>query len=329
MGKNRKSAGGGAGEPIPTEPEIDYSEQNNEVFQEICKEKGVGPKAKQKLIEILEFCNDNNLELTKGITISSPKKDNPWFKYGGTARATIVDKETGKKISIFDDMLKGKNADELSKESLDNLLKGIRYEYEHTNPEFHNLYSDILLTNHRLIQDSGKWVASGGYAFFDPVVPNAITIRSSMLGKQDFTKLGKNSYGHQWNENSVKKMAATIAHENGHAYDYHVIGKGTGTDQPSIFTEHGRNTNTIGPCSYATDVPGETISTVCEMVINRRVRSDANLSDGTSIDDAYHDKYGKWPSSVPSATESKRMYEIWSNDPQWAPLIAEVEGFML
>ena len=167
MGKSRRSRGGGAeGGNETVEP--DYTEQNQSVYDEICKEKGVGPKAKAKLKEVLEFCNENNLELTKGEFISSVKEDNPFFTYGGTPRASIIDRETGKKISIFDDILKGKSSDNLSKESLDNLLKGLRYEQEHTNKEFHNLYSDVLLTNHRMILDrNGKWVGAGsGEAFF-------------------------------------------------------------------------------------------------------------------------------------------------------------------
>lgn len=330
MGKSRRSTGGSAG---GNEPQVDYTEQNNEVFKEICDERGVGPKTQKKLKEILEFCNENNLELSKGITIESPEMDNPWYSYGGTARATIIDRETGKRISIFDDILKGKYSDELSKDSLDNLLKALRYQNEHTNQSFNNLYSDILLTNHRLIQDkdTGKWRPNHSLAFFDPIVPNAITVQTSMLGKQHHAKLGENSYGGVWDDVSVKNMADVIAHETGHAYDFHVIGKGKRTDMSSIFTEHGFNSGTTGPCDYATDYMGETISTVCEMVNTHRVRDDATLSTGKTVDDAYYEKYGGYPhlSEVGTGgTVDKRMYEIWSNDPVWKPLIAEAERIM-
>ena len=154
------------------------------------------------------------------------------------------------------------------------------------------------------------------------------SLKAGMLGKQDFTKLGENSYGNQWNENSVKKMASVLAHENAHAYDFHVIGKGNATDMPSMFTEHGKNSGTMGPCWYATNYPGETISTVCEMVINKKVTSDANLSNGRRIDKAYHDKYGEYPSQPYSSTVEKRMYDIWASDPEWAPLVAEAERIM-
>ena len=301
------NSGGGGGQPIP-----DFTEQNQLIFNELYMEKGLGKQGKEKLQEILDFCNENNLELQRGKNFGTDTYP------GVTAKVSIIDHETGKTINIFNDLIKGTHAEDLDYDTLNNVLHALRNVKENTKPEFFNQVTDIQLSNRTQIDETGdgKGKINHSLGFFDHRIPRAISINSETFAhKHDVRSPRPNSYQYYLGEKSMNAVADVIAHEMGHAYDFNVIGKGQGLGHESVFAKYGKWTdNRIGPTEYATTTPDETISTTIEQVYGHRLRGDAYMRDGTWVPET--------SSTGKELSESER-YNIWAKE--WPELVTEAE----
>lgn len=219
---------------------------------------------KQIANEIIDWANKDGLEV-KEISSNPNETDSP-------NGVVLIDSESGKEIGISNKALR-----ELKNNEVLNDDKYI--------PRLHTLLEDIrdLPTSYEGVQMTDKINIRTRYtgAWFNPTTPDAIYMAATTLELDP-----KKAYKTGWK--------AIMIHEMTHLYDYNTYG-GTGKD--GVFSEY----REYQPSTYGDYKRSEVISTTVEMVYSGKLRTDAQLPDG----------------SVP--TNYEQWYEAWS------PLAKEAE----
>ena len=290
MGKSRRRSGGNS-------PVTNFIDSNNKLYKKIIDNTEFTKKVVEKRLEkVLEYCNENNLEIIDVKDIPHSANLNSLFS---PALLGFKDKNTGKIITIYENALYGKHS--LNERNIKQVL-------DQTRSELNNIYSKV---SGKYIENIQSINITNGSALgsFAPYAPNGINIMPQAFNDKK-----------QW----ATGLTGTMIHEMGHCYDYNVIGDGLTTGLDSVFTRYPWGG---GPTKYASGNKKESISTVCEQVYTERVREDAKLSDGSPIDFAFSEKYGT-PPDFHSSSDQKKMYKMWSNDPKWKPMVKEAKKIM-
>ena len=266
MGKSRNNNGNRNGA---------LSSVNQETYNQLSSSI-TNPTVKQQLDIILDFCNENGLELQVGkktvVTGELPSGLTPV-----DAMVTIYDPKTGKHINIFEDMMVD---DTITKVNYDNLLNALRDIQKNTSSSFFNLAGDINITKHRPFKWANEEFLLTGEndGFFDPYLPSSINISGQ--------------FRHNWDDptTSTKNLARVMVHEMAHNYDFNVIGGGQGQGKPSLFTQYGKDGPlksdgslervNPGPTLYSDYNNHEVIAVMAEMVYDKHVRDDAYIPGG-------------------------------------------------
>ncbi len=271
MGNNNKSTNNSSNQgSVESTLAADFKKNNKEVYQQLLEtNKRLSNTAKTKLKEILNFCNRNNLELT---TI----KDEYYYNQQATTPTlTIINHETGKRINLFDDMLKGEGLRVLDTKKfkyINDTLNELPPNYMKTVKDVNILYGDP--------ED-----AYMGY--FTPLSNHSINLTAGIFG------VTQNRSPKQ----SELKFKKAIVHEMGHAYDYNEIGHGL-FDQNKVFSQYDNSNES--PTYYSQTTASETISTTLEQVYTQSLRSDAQMRNG-SKPSSYQEWAEDWSDIVSEA----------------------------
>ena len=288
------------------QPPVDQEliNHNQQVYDYICSQKGIGKVTEKKLKEILDYCNENGLRMEDGKEFHSEDKYDK-------AIVSIIDPSLEDiQINIFKDMMVSANTHCITPET----LSMVRTSLQNLPENFTILNGENLIYHVNLTNKSFDNNVKDVYGFFDPAKPQSIQLTNELLYKQSLTSLIDGS-------NSLRQVDVdrTIIHEIAHAFDYQVIGHWSGTGTPSVFTKYGGTPWSQSPTRYGQDDPSEVISTTIEQVYTHTLRSDALMRDGTSVR-----TYAKEHNI--DTRDSEAMYNVWADD--WKDLVKASEDIL-
>jgi len=297
MGKSRRSNGSGRSA-------INYTEPNDEVYSnyESRKEKYTD-KENEIINQIYDFCNAHNLELID--TFNNGDKNNYWDDE--LAVIAFRDPKSGIIYNIYGNAIN----DEGFVFEPEEIIKNMEDSLEIMNnfpPKFNHGVNVVNFVHE-----------AGVYGYVRNGKPNSIQISPLTF-----------SNGIMGPETGVKGV---FAHELTHAWEIknhgHIGALTKFSELNSYPTEYARDTENMWSVgSYSDNLDdfdfgfthGECISTVVEQVYSHKLRNDALMKNGDSVETAFYNKYGYTPDTK-NSNDSEKMFNMYCDE--WSELVSE------
>ena len=267
----------------------ELKEYNNSIIDEILEQDYSKRFYESEMREIAEYCAKNGIELLN--TTLDP--DHYYHSDSGIPAVAFIDPDTGKEIWVHGNYIQDYQVNSFNK----GLVEGID-EIRKSLTQMPEGYTDKLNTV-SLCTENDRYLG-----YFWGYYPNNIHL-SSRLFSSNTQKTG---------------VIGTVVHELTHLNEYQNYGYSGAnrifSNNPDLFPEN-------KPTRYGTVDPTENITTLVEQVYTHTLRNDAQMKDGTLVNEAFYTKYKRYPQTQ---EDRDMMYEMWEDE--WYPAIVETKDWI-